>query len=671
MSIEHQPRPKLKRKERVLVACNRCKARKRKCDGNFPCKSCLAAQLFCTFDRPPVEAAEVNNIEIAELRKANEDLKREVERLNKMVAEDQNQMSVLQNKINGNQITQLSCSRKKEVSALSNNGRSPEMISEVEILSTISSLLHKRTREVDEYIGSFAVISIVKAIKKYLRTGTDTAENSPTILDTDFQENTYVSPHLEESFFTRFFSLSHNRHYFIDECWFYKILAKPDSEKTHWDLFAINIALGIGCRLTELLKVTIYPSPDMYFKKSLTYLAGANLTHIQQIQACLLIALFIGRSYHLSFYITSWELTGIAMRKLVQVGLHRKQPVTYETALEYEFNKRLFWSAYNYDKLLSLSLGRPGSINECFIDVPYPLSFEISPDPTPKDIYDLYHMQIRQEADRNLPQPITSFTTLIHTCMIRQVESRIHLAFYTVNDSIPIADSFDSIVADINDWYLSLPSRADFFNAMKARESYDYLELLYHRSRLILFLPKIMISQGSDDLLDQACLSAGGICTSYKNLYRDSVLEFSIVALHTVFLAGVTMVFYLQNKGYPTFMNMQTDIRACSSLLFVFSERWPEAKSYRDLFDDLLEKGEMVRRVHDEGSPAGPTSETIKNTNPGLQQVTTYQPHGTQFRSDQHSSNINDTSSAPPFSLDQDFWSHILLDIKLPATPTT
>ncbi|WEJ92941.1 hypothetical protein PSN45_000399 [Yamadazyma tenuis] len=516
--------------------------------------------------------------------------------------------------------------------------RGSNKLAETIFTEILSKVLFKTSGEENEYIGSFAVITIVKSIKTLLLGQEQEPEYLPIILDNVIGEEDFVPDRMETNFLDKFFSLAHNRGYFIDHVEFFKMMGKPVGERNSWEKFCWHMALAIGCRLVELLHVTTYPQPEVYLRRALKELVNANMNPLRQSQACLLIAVFISRSYHLSFYVSAWELTGCAIRKLVQFGYFRKQPSTLQNCWNYEFIKRMFWSAYNYDKLLSLSLGRPCSIVDNFVDLPYPISIDFPTRPVEADYQKLYQLQLQQQWEPNFKQSISGFTSFIATTNIRIIETRIHLLLYSVNNNFPIADTIETLKADIDNWYHSLPSRDEFEMVMNKRESYDFLDLSYYRARLILLLPLLMRSHNSerDSLLDQACLAAGKICSCYKKLYRDSILEFSIVALHTVFLAGITMVYYLKNKGEPTFINIQNDLRAGSSLLFVFSERWVEAKTYSDLFDSLLEDIDKIKNSPKESNIV----DKADTTNP-----------------------ILDTFQTPN-NLSEDFWDQILENIK-------
>lgn len=654
-------------RNRVLRACIRCKKRKRKCDGHFPCHACTKASAECDFGGqaqspgltllPDLKHLECDQ-QIAKLHLEYEhqisQLKAEHEqRLRQVQAEHEREVIGLHGQIGlmsqpqglpqapqrsfpsaqTHQFPSTQSTQSTQTQTLSSTNES-SVFAEI-----LAKLMYNTADESHEYIGSFAVITIVKAIKKNLLGDDSEPQHHAMILNDLVDDDATIPSFMEKGFLDKFFSLSHNRYYIFDHVWFHQMVQTAPEARTEWDQFCLNIALGVGCRLNELLNVTTYPSPEVYLRRALKHLAKADMDEIKQIQGCMVMAIFITRSYHLSFYVSGWELVGIAMRKLVQYGYHRKQPVTRDNVWHYELIKRLFWSTYNCDKLLSLSLGRPFSTFDSFIDIPYPLSVNFPQNPTTADYDKLYELQLKQHQNPSFKQEISEFTTFVNTSVIRHIEGRIHLLLYSVTTIVPVADTFEGLLRDLNIWYHSLPPRAEFNAVMGGRERYEFLDLLYHRARLILLLPRIMnrIDHERIGLLDQACISAGGICSSYKELYRALILEFSIVALHSVFLAGITMVYYLKNRGEPEFMDIQSDIRACASLLFVFSERWNEAKTYSDLFDKIL--NDSTKRP---------------------QQVA----EGVELLNSLREPQYTPMPSGEIVTLNEDFWDQILHDIK-------
>lgn len=578
---------------RTQNACERCKKRKRKCDGHQPCRGCKESSNECEYI--PRGISEVFSSKYQILKQDNSSLQQQLTLIQQQL-EHLKQESLLIRKENTQLRSQVVSNEiiKRTPQYVINTEEPAVKLSESIFTDVLSNLMFKTNDEM-ECIGSFAVITIVQVIKRILQ-GDDYVETPPIIIDETIDETDTVSKKLENDFLYRFFSLAHNRCYFFDEIWFKDVLEKRAVERDEWEHFAVNIAFAIGCRLTQLSNGITFLQPESYFRKALVHLAKAKMDPLRQIQGNLLIAVFISRSYYLSFYVSAWDLIGSAMRKLIQFGYHRKMAITRENSWNYEVIKRIFWSAYNHDKLLALSLGRPSSVVDNFIDIPFPVSFELPDKPTEADMFRLYELQMQQESDPGFTQLISPFTTVIATTEIRMIESRVHLLLYSVNNFVPIADTFESLQQEIDKWYNKLPARESFEAVMKGRESYDFLDLLYYRARLILLLPTIIKSSQRDQLLDQACLAAGRICTSYQKLHSESILEFSILALHTVFLAGITMVYYLNFKGEPDFINIRHDLRVCSNLLYIFTERWKEAKTYHSIFDNILDEMENKSR---------------------------------------------------------------------------
>lgn len=584
------------KRARVLIACDRCRIRKRKCDGQQPCSCCKSANKACVYE----DRKQPYHVEYSpEDEQKRTILLDEISSLKLELSSMENQLSGVQDQLEQKNKELIELQR--TVSELRQNAAVTStflpavgsIILDKTFATALGRVLFHNEGEEYEYIGSFAIISIAKSIKNAL--GVRSTPSRPSVvLNTGYQAGIHVPDYLEDEMLEEFLNVAHNRYYFVEPEWLRSIPKKQMDLRSHWEMFVLNICLGVGCRLGELWNSTNYPSSDFYLREAMTHLSQVDMKPLEQIQACALTSLFIARSYNLSFYISSWELAGLAMRKMIGYGFHRRRRIVPEKARKYEINKRLFWSIYNLEKLLSLSLGRPSVVNEVFIDIPLPLSFKLPLHPTDADIRELWNMQIAEEKESlttSAPsRPMSCYTPFLETVVVRQLESRVHLLFYSVNRFVPNADNFQSITEAIEKWYSALPTKEEFDLVMKGEDSYTYLTVLYYRAKLLLLLPKIIISKGEQRsaLLCHACVAAAGACTNYMVLYKERLLGFTMIAFHTLFLAGITMVYYIKLYGYPEFVNLKGPIRDCTSLLFIWSERWPECASYRDLMDGIL-----------------------------------------------------------------------------------
>ncbi|PWZ00824.1 hypothetical protein BCV70DRAFT_223259 [Testicularia cyperi] len=64
----------------------------------------------------------------------------------------------------------------------------------------------------------------------------------------------------------------------------------------------------------------------------------------------------------------AWLLSGDAMRMAIDLGLHRRLEHPSCTLSEQELRKRVFWSVYILDRKIGILLGRPPSIEDGYID---------------------------------------------------------------------------------------------------------------------------------------------------------------------------------------------------------------------------------------------------------------------------------------------------------------
>jgi hypothetical protein len=75
----------------------------------------------------------------------------------------------------------------------------------------------------------------------------------------------------------------------------------------------------------------------------------------------------------------------------------------------------------------------------------------------------------------------------------------------------------------------------------------------------------------------------------HKKLHQTLEYGHSFLAVQTVFVSGITMLYALwANTDKVWSVRMSNDIRACSTVLFVMTERAPWVKRYRDTFELLV-----------------------------------------------------------------------------------
>lgn len=99
-----------------------------------------------------------------------------------------------------------------------------------------------------------------------------------------------------------------------------------------------------------------------------------------------------------------------------------------------------------------------------------------------------------------------------------------------------------------------------------------------------MFLP---VLDKSDARFLTCARSAASVCNAYKRLSQNKTLTYTMISLHSCFVAGLTLVYCIWRD--PTLFSCEVleATQSCSQILTIFGEKWPGAAKYRDIFDSL------------------------------------------------------------------------------------
>ena len=124
--------------------------------------------------------------------------------------------------------------------------------------------------------------------------------------------------------------------------------------------------------------------------------------------------------------------------------------------------------------------------------------------------------------------------------------------------------------------------------------------LLQHR---ITHVPSETNSSKDKEYLALSARAAGDICQYYRTLHQRRPLGWNFLALHSIFTAGLTLLYCIWAEREQADLARFEDIRSCSNVLFAISERWPTATKFRDIFEVLAKR--MIDLVSLSSVPQG------------------------------------------------------------------
>lgn len=279
----------------------------------------------------------------------------------------------------------------------------------------------------------------------------------------------------------------------------------------------------------------------------------------------------------------AWAYIGLAMRIAIDLGLHRQTSAMDKLGFDVEMRKRLFWSCYTMDRQVSIPLGRPFAIADQDIDVRLPLDVDEFCQDT----------QALEKASMLNPDVVrtesTSLTAFLHILRLRRIESSIQQTIYRVDQKSNFTDAeIEFYLEQLDKWKRLIPldAKKQVDRESIAFDGYDYYMIFYYKCHRLLLYPLISKPRVNPRFLKKCAEVCGGVAQTYKRLHQTLSVGYSLMALQTVFMAGLSLIYCTWISPSEIFSSSTSnDINACSIVLFVITERWPAAKKYRDAFE--------------------------------------------------------------------------------------
>ncbi|KAL4885759.1 fungal-specific transcription factor domain-containing protein [Aspergillus karnatakaensis] len=322
-------------------------------------------------------------------------------------------------------------------------------------------------------------------------------------------------------------------------------------------LFKLNLVYAIGSGLLDLTeKRTSSPMPEAFYATAMQHIpATRDPRTLENIESMVLLAIF-----HLRSFISQelWYLIGFAMRTCIHLGMYLARREAGLSVDIIQRRRRLFWTVYSLERNISIALGYPVSLPDRLIDVDLPT--------------------VSNDEDHSA----------IFIFQLRRIESRIHHSIYrndrTLQELLPKTSWH---YQQLQDWKAAI--EASTASGTGTGHRIDYLLLHYHRAIRLLVQPFLSILPSTDPYYAACLESAGQICQLHKRLHQNADYGHSFIAVQTVFVSGVMMLYCLWTHGSEVWsIRLSNHLRACSSVLFVMGERTHWVRRYRDAFEALV-----------------------------------------------------------------------------------
>jgi hypothetical protein len=279
-----------------------------------------------------------------------------------------------------------------------------------------------------------------------------------------------------------------------------------------------------------------------------------------------------------------WHLTGFALRLCIDIGLHWETDWQAEKtdAQVLDDRRRLWHSTYHFDRLMSVTLGRPPGILDESIRVQLPNPWIDSQGGLSQSAA---HGHTHTQRAHN------------HLFKLSQLESEIVHVQHSQTWSFKIAHprpNWNSWLQDVKprlqEWYATIPepSRAHP-QSIFAFES--YWQVVYNNTILLLCRPNSNVMAESTDQLLSSFDAATRVIEGLKHLQREGRVEMLWKSVHHLFMAGLVIIYGLwRSKEVRDQISVGKSIKTlqnCSTTLSAMSETFRGASGCRNAFESL------------------------------------------------------------------------------------
>ncbi|KAG0668843.1 hypothetical protein C6P45_004326 [Maudiozyma exigua] len=340
--------------------------------------------------------------------------------------------------------------------------------------------------------------------------------------------------------------------------------------------------------------------PVRYFSTAIRHITrcGEKLNYGQRIELLTLLVLYLLRTDRDTMIL--YDIISDVM-KICKDDLHLNKWDDQDPIANKKL--RLFWCVYLLERMICVSVGKPYTVTESEIDLPF----------FSEDSFNTKNTKIHRGVH-----------FINQSLKLRRIESNfVEKLKILPNNGRPQNNNkkelrkqlpqLKKIFHDLEVW------RSNCVQTYVKNFENETLKLYYYRSVRLLIQPYLEALTPEDRLFREYQAAAGQICQLYKIFHQKTITGHSTPAVHTIFVAGVTLIYCMwlarnydderrKNLGdiskhtrplvTASLFSTMDDLRACSVCLYVMTERSDFARMFRDTFDQLMNAtvGNLIER---------------------------------------------------------------------------
>jgi len=299
--------------------------------------------------------------------------------------------------------------------------------------------------------------------------------------------------------------------------------------------FLVNIVCAIASTERSCRQVCD-KSGKVFFREAVKDLNLVITSDNFECIQCLLLLCMYGHNEPQS--VNMWYTTGLALNLAIGIDLHRKESLSGQDTLDTEMSKRVFWCAYVMSCSMAINMGRPLGIRESDISMPLPLQL------TDAQLDEYVHSPHVEETF--IPN-VADTSTFIHIIKLRRINAGVYTTFHSIGSKLADTSEIDRLRSEyfmeLNQWLITAPR---YIQTLSTFQSTEWFQIAFHHAVLSLYRPSRTVPMPLPDDLRVCTESAIGLISSYSGLYARNRIKYTFVAIHSLFMAAVTMLYSLR-----------------------------------------------------------------------------------------------------------------------------
>ncbi|KAI1869750.1 uncharacterized protein JN550_005731 [Neoarthrinium moseri] len=367
------------------------------------------------------------------------------------------------------------------------------------------------------------------------------------------------------------------------------------------DLFKVWMVLAIGS--TAYCSVTLEDESEsmLYYNKALTYFEAALA--YGDTAALEVLTLQVSYSFFNQLGPNTWFLVGMAARIAIGMGIHSSSTYKAFTVDEAERRKRLFFSIYMMDRVVSVALGRPFALHDDDIDVS-PFADVDDDDITPTGIRPRQSLQLSLMA---VP---------LHILALRRIASKIASQVYSprLSSSPPSPLECEATVRTLHEelisWRRNMPFPLPTGSASFARVphlSNSWYDFNYYTHVAMLYRPSPLLPTPSQERVHTLHEATSMALRTAMSMHMQHRLAYNWLNFLGVYTATLSLIYSITAQPDDLALVIQRtrgcdDLEDAIKLFETLSVKFRPAKRVSRMVKEIVERYKTLCMNNDQMS---------------------------------------------------------------------